>query len=583
MWDWQRRILLYSRDLSEAPLFLSFSPAGSYLVYGVTEWKGLIFLDGATGNELPYFSSGFGIVSAVVISDSEKSIMTYSPSGEIDYWNIQTGALKQSYRTQANLSSISFTSNYRYMVGANGDQLTVIDLLSGGSVASTPLRGLDFAVVDQATNGIVCYAGADPSNPVGGAELSLWSFTTALYKQTGALITPDQPVTSLMVANGAAWASLSDGTIYTERPYSNGRMYGTNSLLGIDDFGVTSSSMLLSSEDRFLVFGSDFFGLSDPSRTTSLRFDLVPNPFSSAVGVTPLPDGRFALWRQDSNAYALYTPGIGLSPTYSISGASLVDLVPAGGEIATLDAAGRCSLIDPDTGAPLFTYASFGIKALASIDTNRLVAGQNRSAALSTSLLQINARTGETVPIPNDDMLVFRIAYARQTGQIYTLGIRSGSNSLETVLKTHDANTFAPGGSLMSYAGVDLGASLTVDPSNGDLYTTLGFRGVRRLGKLGGTADSLAYLERSDHIPRKLAIEKEWVVAVNTDSTLSVWDKATGRRVLDLYLFRDFTWLALLPDGNFYASPGAQRYVKGFQGYAEINNLDPYRIDLPGR
>ncbi len=576
VWDWQSKSLLFTYNLSQAPLFLSYSPGGRYLVYGVTDWNGIVFLDSQTGRHLPYFSSGFGIVGGAIISTSEKSIMTYRPSGKIDYWSIDSGALKESFSTLPNLTALSYTPDFLYMVGTDGSQLAVVSLLSGQTVASVPLPGVTYTAVDPATNDIIAYS----SNSEGRPELSMWSFSpNALYRVGGALLTPDQPATDLIFADGRVYVSLSNGEIYTEKPFEDNRTFGADTILPIDDLGLSGSTMLLSTADEFLLFGSDFFDLTDASQSNQLTYDLVGNPFHAKTGVISLEGGRFALWRKDSQpgAIAMYGPTSFrvLKPSFPTN---LVDVVRAGSLIATLDSNGQCNLLDPRTGDSLFSYTAFGTRALVSLGQNHLIAGLARGAPFNTALLQINTATGETVPIPSSDRLVFDLAYSVATGSLYTLGVQGEGADLRTVLSVHDAATLSSGTPMLTIPATDLGATMAIDPFSGSLYTTLGYRGVRRLDP-GGSPEAYTLFQRTDHIPRKIALRNDWVVTLNSDSSLSVWDKKTGRWILDFYVFKNWSWLAMLPSGQFYASPGALGYVRAYSGSSTTPiSATPYEI-----
>ncbi|HUX22814.1 MAG TPA: hypothetical protein VMW69_16380, partial [Spirochaetia bacterium] len=87
--------------------------------------------------------------------------------------------------------------------------------------------------------------------------------------------------------------------------------------------------------------------------------------------------------------------------------------------------------------------------------------------------------------------------------------------------------------------------------------------GVRQI--VPATGDTTT-LESTDHIPRKLVVHGDWVLSLNTDSTISVWNRMTGAFVFDLYLFKDMSWAIVLASGKFISSPGARRYIKVFDG-----------------
>lgn len=588
VWDWKLGRLLFTHDLSEAPLFLTYSPRGSYLVYGIAEWRSLTFLDAKSGEALPFFQSGFGIVTAAIVSDSERSVLTYNPAGEIDYWSLPSCALKRAFRTSPELDGVGFAANARYMVGFTDEEFDVIDLLSGAVLASAPQEGTQLLAADPDGASIVCYTGGsdrESASPIAQPpELSLWTFSGTLDRDSGAVVTPRPAVTSLLFASGTLYASLADGTIYAEQPSSGGETLGERELADATDVGVSGGRVLVSSASGLFSFGTDFLGAEAGSAGS---LDVSANPFPSGAGVAGLGDGRFAVWSTASapEAVDLFEDDSPGGPTLTSvalpsAGASaqaearLLEVAPFGSDLALLDSSGQCSIVDPGTGSSLFSYASFGIKSLTPVGSSRFIIGQHRSSELNSPLVQITTTTSETVPIPSADSLVFDTAYAPPSDTLFTLGIRSQGGSLSTLLESHQVSGLTGGTEVLAYPGVDLDATLAVDGSTGDLYTTLGMRGVRRISAASG---SVAYLERSDHLPRKLLVSGGLLIALNSDGTLTVWDKLSGRRTLDLYLFKDSSWIMLFPGGTFAASPGGEQHLRAFDGTSEISDVSSFR------
>jgi hypothetical protein len=71
----------------------------------------------------------------------------------------------------------------------------------------------------------------------------------------------------------------------------------------------------------------------------------------------------------------------------------------------------------------------------------------------------------------------------------------------------------------------------------------------------------LLEMERTDRQPRQLIVAGDLLIAHNADATFSVWNRLTRRVLFHLYLFRDFNWLVVRPDGGYLHSPGAERYL----------------------
>lgn len=558
-WNWETDKRLFTRDLSESPLFMKYSPSGNFLVYGVTDWRSLNFLDSSTGKALSYFQGGIGIVSNVIISESEKSIMTYSPSGQIEYWNLENGTLKQTYRTLPNLTAISFTPNNRYLIGAYNDNLVMVDLVGGKTVASMPLPGIQDTSLDPSSNELAVYSDGD-----NGPTLSLFSLGGGFAELGSAFDAPKAPITDMVFVDGMLVASDQDGALINQRPYFMPTTFGANNLLQINDIAVDDNEMVLASPHHILSLGTNFFGIADALQASSVSFTTIPNPYDEPTGVMSLNDGRFVLWNTggQSGSYRIYD-GSGLGSAIGDFPAPFVDVRDAGNRLLTLDTQGTINLLDIATGVSTFSYTAFGLQSVAYVDPQKIIAGRSQTGALNTALLQINPVTGETVPIPDSSIVVFDLAYDSMNRELYTLDIENSSSGTSTVLKAHQLSTLDRGEPMLSYPGEDHSSGLAIDSSANSVFSSLGFSGVKEISAATGESTNL---EPSDHIPRKLLVHGDWVISLNTDSTVTVWNRTTGKRMLDLYLFKNLSWAAILSSGKFISSPGAERYIKAFNG-----------------
>ncbi|MDR1894890.1 MAG: WD40 repeat domain-containing protein [Spirochaetales bacterium] len=149
-YNWQTGEELFSLPLPEQPLFLRYSPRGSFLVWGITGWNSLQFVDAETGRTLNFLEEGFGIVSGAFISSTEKTILTYGPSGSLQYWDLELGTLKTRFSTFPGLALLGWTASGRYLAAADRDTLYLIDLLTGQAVDRRSFSGiLDLSVDSQ--------------------------------------------------------------------------------------------------------------------------------------------------------------------------------------------------------------------------------------------------------------------------------------------------------------------------------------------------------------------------------------------------------------------------------------------------
>ena len=117
VWDWETSRRVASIPLDGAPLFVRFSQSGTYLLCGQADWKGLRIFRASDGSPVPFHPEGFGMVGFAETSKNDATLMTYQPSGKIDYWDMAGGSLLQQRETRAGLSGIRITGDRRLLIG----------------------------------------------------------------------------------------------------------------------------------------------------------------------------------------------------------------------------------------------------------------------------------------------------------------------------------------------------------------------------------------------------------------------------------------------------------------------------------
>lgn len=561
VWNWEKQSLLFSRDLEEFPLDMAFSPKGTFLAYSKTSWDSMTFIDADTGRKLYYMDRGFGIVSGFAVSPSERTLLTYSSSGSIQYREVRTGTLRTRMETVPNLRNIEFSEGLRYMAAAGEDQLLLIDLVSGKTVAKYPLGNIESISINSENNKIACYTG--------GFRGSLYIFTFT----GGNLLRQEIPkpqgevYEDLLFTEKILFAAGRDGGIYTFTPGGIRQApFSKNKLLPVTGIDFQGELMVLASEDEIITFESDFFTSSNPSSLPKyLEAAFHPNPLTGASGITAWEKDRFILWKKvkgEEGKSIFIHPGTGeyegLYEEYSNPLLSM-DYTALG--LLTLQENGIVKLINPVTLTDSFEYNLFGLQDVIVADSY-IMAGKNRDSGFPSSLVRINPETGETLPLKNDTKVIYKLAYNSKEESLLTLGLEdSGPSTNTTVLEELTGSTYQFKRTLYTYPGEDLNASVVVEPETGEVYTSLGFS-VTKIARLEGFYS----FEQKERIPRDLFLHNAHLYSLNDDDSITVWDKNTGKKLMDFFIFQDKNWVALLSNGRYYSSSGADPYISVYLG-----------------
>jgi hypothetical protein len=547
VWNWRRGKKLYAVQSDKQLMYFAYSPQGSYLFYSQADYKSLTAVNPRTGRVLPYMGRGFGIVSFFTVGRNEGNIMTYQPSGFITYWDIRSGRMVKQIRAPANLEVIRISPNNRYIAASTGRELVMVDILSGETVDRTRVGGimdLSFSPAGNEIAGVV----EDENGPV----LKEWYFGGRyLIELTKDYEDRFPNPSSVAYGERDLYLATTGGSISVVASGGYDFLVTENRRMEISDLAFHGSTLAASSSAEITIVDSEFFLASyeqpeyEEPEVRELRF---PNPFSCAAGITYLDAERLLLWcksEQEGKLAVLNTWYGGVRELPVVFESPIRQVWVSDRGIVVVEESGRCRILDPDTYSTTFEYNAPGMNKLIFTFGDTLIGAKTRLSAFSGPLLQINRRTGETVPIQDPSLFVYDIVYSGRTrrGELYTLAVEQQAEAVRTVVKVHSGFAFERSRVLKAFQGEDLGATLAAGDS-GRVFTSLGYDSVTVFED-----SAMDQLEASGQIPRKLYVHNEKVFSLNRDFSISVWEISSRQLMLNIHPFKDGTWAAVSPSG----------------------------------
>jgi hypothetical protein len=440
------------------------------------------------------------------------------------------------------------------------EELVVVDLLSGDVAARARAAGLGRLAFSSEGNQVTAVA----TDGQGVRGLRQW------YVGGRALLELGRPAG--LPASGFEPRSLS----YTDAGLAVGQDNGTISLtaggqtsvlaedlrLPIHDLAFTGSRLAVAAEAQILLFDSPLFSLVpdaplDPGSSPSGHLSF-PGPIPGPVGVEFLDEGRLLVSSRGEGAGRIYVLDTfsGVSTPIDVGFASALKQLSVAPEgLIAVESSGLCRILDRSTFQSRFQYNAPGMNKLVFALSDVLLGGKTSITSFAAPLLQINRRTGETVPIEDPSLFIYDLLYSAETSAVYSLAVERRGDRLYTLLKTHTGYDFERARTLYEFRGEDLGASIVADPS-GRVYSSLGFDTVRVWSGDRGLA-----FEASRGVPRRLYVHGAKLYSLNRDSSISVWDLGKRSWLMDITLLKDASWVALTPDGGAVTSEGAQRHL----------------------
>lgn len=131
VWNWDTLSRKYARRFSDSITSLSYSKKGTYLIVGTATVDGAVFINAQSGAVINKISDSTGIINYATTSESEKTAVMYSPAGNLSYYNLTTGRLKQKFTTIQGLSQTVLFNNSLYLAGVVDDTIYVCHALTG--------------------------------------------------------------------------------------------------------------------------------------------------------------------------------------------------------------------------------------------------------------------------------------------------------------------------------------------------------------------------------------------------------------------------------------------------------------------
>ncbi len=560
VWNWETKNQLYSIELNDMPLFFSFSPQGTYLVNCQADWDSISIYNAITGKALPIMGDGFGIVSFATVSQSEKNIMTYQPSGRITYWELRTGRELKVVETLPNLSLARISHSKRYLIAQAGDHLVVVDLLSGRIKSSVQQAKIKSLVLSYDDRTIQCLTDDGER-----ARVSQWLLTgNILYEleSSGARrsILPDN-ITAIAMRNDSLVFGDSDGILWVRDVSGNARKLSQNNLLEISDFSVRDATVALATSEVIISFRLDLRKQNNLPQNiiTSYSYRRHTNPYAAPVGLIFLDYENLLIWDKSEEHRGISTINLSSGHIYNEYrnfSAPQVQIDLSEDRILSLEQNGLLRVLELNSYDPLFEYRSPGLQKIITAGDNDLIGARTQMSGFLGSLIRIDSRTGETVPLADSSLLTYDLIYDDIDNTLYTLSVDRSGGRTNTRVKYHYGEGLDKSRAVLNYEGEDLYASLDYDAADKTLFTSLGYGRVQ-----SWDGRDIEVYQATRHIPRYIKVTNHLLFSLNKDSTITIWDRQSRTVILDLYLFKDYSWIAIFPNEDAYISENADHFL----------------------
>ena len=527
VWDWKTLTRKYLRKFSDSITSLSYSANGTYLIVGTATVDGAVFIRTAGWQIVDKIKTNTSIVSYIHTSNTEKTCVFYSPSGNLSFYNLQNGKLKTKMQIVKGLTQTVMYNENRFFAGVYDNKIYIT--AGGKTIASVPANNP--IIISTETDYNLFYIDYDGRNTyevkmlesIDDATVSNPRIVKTLRGPRGnAVITAAiKDATNIYFGgkNGAIYKTEAEATIIselTENTYS--KIYGM-APAETDFYFLTSNSIYKSSYDT---------GLVDKLSET--------NGESRIIAYN---DNNVILWSKSERTPVIKidldkkTKQTLFTPKNSVQNVRLCT-VDGNDYLVEIERNSTVNLYDFSNNSFKEVYSGTGIQDAVYMNNKLVYIAKSAATNPQTPLLSVNPETMETVPISLKGNVTYALSTDGKT--IYGLYIVSDDTGRNTYVFSYNVYTKQMT-NILKFAEEDAEAVTYLNGNN--LFTNIGRNKVYCYNL--STKKRFAY-NRSASIPESICLNSRRAVILNSNGSISWCGTNDSKLLADWYLTKDEQW-----------------------------------------
>ena len=533
VWDWRTLTRKKFWRYKDSITSLKFSAKGTYLIVGTASVDGVEFYNTSNWSKINKIKANTGIVNYIHTSDTEKTAVFYSPAGNLSYYNMQTGQLKEKFTVAQGLSQAVLYNNNKFLAGVKDNTIYIINAYKGTSVTSIKSQNPLILSTYKDTN--LYYLEYDGKN---NYDLKM------LENLDGGKVSNPRVVKSFRGPRGNA-AINSGIKNYTEilLGSKSGAVYKIDT-----DPSITTTNMTEITQNTYSKIydmceaPTDFYFLTEKAIFKSSYDSGLIDRLASTDGQTniiPSTDNKVILWTKGSRnpviqmdltkktKETLFTPK---SNIQSLRLSSIGDK----NYLIEIESNTTVNLYNFAKKSFVEVYSGMGVQDAILTDDGNMYIAKTAATNPKVPLLCVNLESFETVPMS----LTGNVSYALSTDGkiIYGIVLQSDENVRNTYVYSFNTAT-KKATNILKFSEEDSEA-FTYLYGNA-LYTNIGKNKVYCYNI--ATKKRFSY-NRSGSIPFRISQNGNRVVILNNNGSIS-WCSPNGANLLaDWYLTKDEQW-----------------------------------------
>lgn len=531
VWDWRTFSRKYQKKFTDSVTCLTFSAKGTYLIIGTATVDGTVFVKTNGWTVVDKIKTNTSIVNYIHTSETEKTCVLYSPTGFLSFYNLLDGKLKQKINVTKGLSQTLMYNGNSLFAGVKDNNIYITE--SGKTIASIP--ALNPIIVSNSTDFNLYYLEYDGKN---NYELKM------IESNEDKTVSNPRIVKSYRGPRGnASISTASKDSLNLYMGSQNGAIYVSEI-----EPSITTETMSELTQDIYSQIcdmapaESDFYFLTSNSIYKSSYDTGKVDKLAATKGESKIiyyNDNSVILWSKGSKApvrvldfdkkssEVLFTPKSALQ-TLRLCKTNEKDY------IITIENNGTVNQFDISTSTYKEIYSGTGIQDAILTNDKNIYISKSSATNPKVPLICINPETMETVPLNIKGNVIYALSTDGQ--KIYGINVISDETGQNTYVFCYNVATKQMS-NLLKFAEEDPEAFTYLNGNN--LYTNIGKNKVYCYNI--SSKKRFAY-NRSASIPESICQNKNRVVILNSNGSISWCNSSDSKILADWYLTKDEQW-----------------------------------------
>lgn len=531
LWEWETLSRKWARQYRDTITSLAFTEQGHFLMVGTATVNGLEFLKAENGEVVRgKLKDATGIVSYAVTSSSEKNAAMYSPAGNLSFYDLTAGHIKQRNAVTQGLSQAMLFNNFLFLAGVKDGAVTIVYSPTGKTLAT--IRAADPLLLASKNDRNLYYLEHDGKG----------AYTLKMLENIGNR-TVSNPKTIKTFKGPRASDAITCG-VKSENEIMLGSY--TGALYVIDAADATSPLVTLTEDlyEKILDMapvGEDFYFLTKTSLLQSSYNTGAINRIGDNPGKTQLISygSSVILWSKGTRQpvqlfdYAapklttLYTPKTALQSLRRM-GTLLVDI----------ESGVSVNAFDLESGEFRQLYTGAGLQDALLANDGAAYVAKSDATNPPAPLIRVDMATGETTPVPVAGNVAFGLS--AHENLVYGICVQENGEAKRTFIFKVDTETKQTGTAAIFNGEYADAFTYLYYPA---LYTNIGQTvGQHTIRSINLSDNKNVIFNRSASMPSKISRNAERTVILNRDGSISWYEPGRPNVLADWYLTKAGQW-----------------------------------------